>query len=231
MRPVLVTRTAPGAEKTAARVAQAGFEPVMASTASIRPLPMAWPEDAAVLALTSPNGAARAGALATDKTLPVFAVGDTTAEAARQAGFRNVVSASGDGAALAALIADSGPPGPVLHIRGADQAFDLVEALTAEGLEAISRVAYAAETVDHLPKPALDALQPGAVVLIHSAKGASRFVALVRQAGLQDELEGLRAVAISRDAAIPLRGHGFSRIDIAASPDEEALIAALCAAA
>jgi len=230
MGPVLVTRTAPGAHKTLAWLEQEGFEPIAAITAEIRPQPVKWPDDVAALALTSPNGAARAGALAADKSVAVFAVGDATADAARQAGFSDVVSASGAGEALADLIVESGLTGPILHVRGADQAFDLAAALTGRGVTASALIAYAAETVDHLPDAALAALRPGAVVLIHSAKGASRFFELVGQAGCQDALAGLRAVAISRDAAAPLLDHRFARIDIAASPTEDSLLEALCAA-
>lgn len=230
MRAVLVTRTAPGAQRTLDRLARLGFNPIPAVTAEIRPRPVEWPDEVAALALTSPNGAVRAGELAPDKTLPVFAVGDATAAAARKAGFSDVASASGDGAALAVLIAESRSSGPVLHLRGEDQAFDVVAGLIEQGLQAQAAIAYAAEPVDQLPAAALDAMRPGAVVLIHSAKGASRFIELVRQASRQDELTRLRAVAISQEAAAPLLDQRFARIDIAAVPTEDALMQALCAA-
>jgi uroporphyrinogen-III synthase len=111
MTVVLVTRTAPGAHRTLGRLAQDGFDPISAITAEIQPRPVEWPDDVAALALTSPNGAVRAGELAPDKSLPVFAVGDATAEAAQTVGFSDVVSASGDGAALAALIVNPAAPG------------------------------------------------------------------------------------------------------------------------
>jgi uroporphyrinogen-III synthase len=106
----------------------------------------------------------------------------------------------------------------------------VVAALEKQGLQAVAAIAYAAETVDQLPAAALDAMRPGAVVLIHSAKGAARFIELVRQASRQDELTGLRAVAISQEAAAPLLDQRFARIDIAAVPTEDALMQALCAA-
>jgi hypothetical protein len=43
-------------------------------------------------------------------------------------------------------------------------------------------------------------------------------------------LTGLRAVAISPEAAKPLLDQRFARIDIAAVPTEDALMQALCAA-
>ena len=182
MTKVLVTRTAPGAATTMARLKALGFEPVSAATAIIRPLEVAWPDGIEAIAVTSPNGARRAVALSPTKSLPVYAVGDATAHVMRDAGFGDVTSASGDGRALARLIVEESAPRPLVHIRGADQSFDLVSALKTEGIEATGLVAYTADRVDALPEAALSAIRPGQVLLIHSAKGASRFLQLAGKA-------------------------------------------------
>jgi uroporphyrinogen-III synthase len=59
----------------------------------------------AALAFTSVNGVEAFARLSAERRSPVFAVGDRTARAAREAGFADVVSADGDVEALAALIA------------------------------------------------------------------------------------------------------------------------------
>ena len=56
------------------------------------------------LVFTSANGVAAFAALTPDRALPVFTVGDATAEAARAAGFAAVRSAGGDIGMLAALL-------------------------------------------------------------------------------------------------------------------------------
>lgn len=226
MGPVLVTRTPPGAQRTLTRLRELGFEAVEACTAEIRPLPVEWPGTAEAIAITSPNGAARAAELAPDTNLPAYAVGDATAQVMREAGFSDVTSAAGDGAALARLILAETVARRFVHVRGADQGFDLVQALSKGGVKARSLIAYAAEPVTALSESALDAIRPGTIVLVHSPRGAARFVDLVSDVR---SLGGLAAVAISSDAAAPLLQAGLARIDIASAPHEEAMMTALTA--
>lgn len=227
MRPVLVTRAEPGATRTVARLEALGHRAVNAATARIAILDAALDfKDGEALALTSPNGAAAAARLTGERGLPVFTVGAATAEAARAQGFTDIVSADGDGAALAALIMDRAG-GPVVHVHGRDQSFDLVSALKTAGFAARGVTAYAAEPVESLTEDALAALREGGVVLVHSPKGAERFVALAWKAGVSGTLKTNRAAAISEAAAAPLKAAGVSEIQIAERPDEAALLEAL----
>ncbi len=229
-RPVLVTRAEPGLAGTLARLERSGYAAIAAPTARIKALPVDPPPRAAALAVTSRNGASRAADLFSDRSLPVFAVGDASAEAARAHGFVQVGSAGGDGKALAELIAKDHPAGLLVHVRGRDQAFDLVADLKARGVTAASLVAYAAETAQALPAPAKAALREGATVLIHSARGAERFLALMEADGRLGSAPLHRIVAISRQAAAPCIDAGFARVDIAANPNEDSLLQALGAA-
>ncbi|PWE18197.1 uroporphyrinogen-III synthase [Marinicauda salina] len=222
-RPVLVTRAAPGARATAAKLERAGFDAVLAPVADI-----VFEDDPpdlagiAALAFTSPNGVRAFARLSERRDPPVFAVGDATAEAAREAGFASVRSAQGDGADLARLIAKA-RPGRVLHVRGRDLAFDLAGALAEAGIAADETIAYRAEPVDALPPGAIEALRSGCDVLIHSRKGAERLLDLADG----DALAPCGFAAISEAAAEPLRAAGLARIIVAARPDEAALIDAL----
>lgn len=229
-RPVLVTRAEPGAAGTLARLKAEGYAAIAAPTARIKALPANPPEDAAALAVTSRHGALRAAALFSDRTLPIFAVGEASAAAAKDQGFTDVRSGGGDGPALADLIARARPAGLIVHVRGRDQAFDLVADLAACGLSAQSLIAYAAEPVPRLPLAAEAAVRAGATVLVHSAKGAERFLALIEAAGLCECLDRQRVVAISRQAATPYLAAGVGRIDIAAEPTEDGVFQALAAA-
>ena len=103
----LVTRPEPGASRTLAALTAMG-KPALAAplfeivlTAQPRPSGRF-----AALLVTSQNGAAglspASSGLAAD--LPVFAVGDRTAQALRDAGFTDVTSASGDQKALTRLV-------------------------------------------------------------------------------------------------------------------------------
>ncbi len=226
-RAVLVTRVEPGAARTCDRLAALGYHPINAATARIEPLEadlQLTPGEG--LALTSPNGARAAARLVADRTCSVFAVGDATAQAAREAGFTRVDSAAGDGAALASLLIAQRPSG-VVHVRGHDQAFDLVAALDAADLPARSIIAYAARPVARLPRAALDALEAGAAVLIHSPKGAARLVKILRQTHAESLIHTTGFAVISPAAAQPLVDAGAQRMEIAATPDEPALLEAL----
>ena len=100
---VLVTRSEPGASETGDRLIAAGYLPIIEPVFVIEPIPVEVPFFDA-LAFTSANGARQFATLSPRRDDPVFCVGARTAEAAREAGFKNVTSADGDADALAQAI-------------------------------------------------------------------------------------------------------------------------------
>lgn len=214
IRRVWVTRAEPGAARTAARLTILGFEPMVAPVLAIRPLsPVVDLSDVAALAFTSRNGVAVFAALSEARSLPVFTVGDATAQAARDAGFTKAESAAGDIHALAALIA-AAAPGPILAPGAAESAGDLAGLLAGKVQVRTLAVYEAVET--GVPAPAgFDA------VLVHSPR-AARALAMHAWA-LDDRL----AVAISAAAAEPLEDFGLREIRIASAPTDAALLQGL----
>lgn len=214
VRRVWVTRAEPGAARTAARLTALGYEPVVAPLLAIRALtPEIDLTGIEALAFTSVNGVQAFSALSAVRSLPVFTVGDATAAAAREAGFAEVRSASGDVHALVRLIADAAP-GPVLAPGAAEPAGDLSGLLAGQAEVRTLAVYESFET--GMPAPAgFDA------VLVHSPRAAE---ALVMHAwALDDRL----AVAISANAAAPLEDLPLREIRIAAAPTDAALIEGL----
>lgn len=212
---IWVTRTLPGAERTAERLRDLGHEPVVRPVLVVRRL---YAEidlaGVAALAFTSANGVEALAALTPDRRLPVFAVGAATAAAARAAGFGNVRSAEGDVEALAALIAADPPGGAVMHAAGRPRAGDLQGALEARGVRARTVELYETVAADAPPPEPLDA------VLVHSPHAAR-----VLAAG---PLDRARAVfCLSPAAASPLLAAGFAAVRAAARPDERSLLALL----
>ncbi|MEQ8406624.1 MAG: uroporphyrinogen-III synthase [Oceanicaulis sp.] len=228
MRPVLVTRAEPGASRTVERLSARGVEAVNAATAAIeyrtRAIDLAG---VALLAFTSPNAVGAFVQNSDRRDLPVMAVGAVTASAARAAGFSNVTSADGDGAALGRLIASAPPDGPVLHVTGADQGYALAEALGARGVTADTLTLYEAVETGPLSAQTAAALQAGAVILIHSPLGARRFAGRIDEAGLRPALAGCDVAAISAKAAAPLAQGPLRSFISAETPDEEALFTVL----
>lgn len=164
---VWITRAEPGAARTVARLRDMGFEPIVAPLLAIKHLTPPVPDLApfAALAFTSINGVAAFAALTPRRDLPVFAVGDATAQAADDAGFADVSSAAGDLRALACLIAGAIADAAVLVPQAETPAGDFTAALTAAGARNVSiqslTVYRAIETSAAAPSP-FDA------VLIHS---------------------------------------------------------------
>ena len=214
---VWITRAEPGASRTAERVRALGHEPVVAPLLEVRALPARIGlQGVGALAFTSANGVRAFAALSPARALPVFAVGEATAAAARAAGFADLACADGDVQALAALIARARPDGGVLAALAAQPAGDLIGALEAAGVEARSIAVY--ETAP----TALDAPPAADAVLVHSPKAARRLAALL---GREGALAPAVICCISQAAAEPLAACGPPAV--AARPDEPGLLALL----
>ena len=212
-----MTRAQPGAERTAARLRARGFAPVVAPVLEIRLLAGAEPDLAGVaaLAFTSPNGVDAFAALTARRDLPVFAVGDVTAAAARSAGWDDVSSAAGALEDLARLLGERAT-GPVLAPGAREPAGDLPTLLAGRAEVRRLPVYEAVETAAGPPAE-------WDVVLVHSPRAGRAIAARLGDIGAR----GRRAVAISANAAAPLEPCGFDRLDIAAAPAEAAMLEAL----
>jgi uroporphyrinogen-III synthase len=228
MRAVLVTRPEPGAAETAGRLAALGWRPVLAPALVLAPRRVAPVPMAQAILLTS---RATARALAPNGVmgaLPVLAVGEATAAAARAQGFANVRAAAGDAAALAALAAATLNPGagPLLLAVGAGYGEDLAAALRARGFRVLRRIAYAAAPATALPAEAIAALHQGviAAALFFSPKSAQSALALLQGAGLAATLRGIRALAISPRVAQRLAALPWRQVQVAARPDQDSLL-------
>jgi uroporphyrinogen-III synthase len=226
---VLITRPEREATALAAALVQRGHMPVIAPLFTLQVLHP--PADFAAtlgksqaVLLTSANGA-RALAEATEqRSKPVFAVGDTTAATAEGLGFTSVTSASGDAAALAALVRDKLDPakGPLLHVSGVDVAREPAP----EGFEVRRMALYEAREAASLPASAEAALQARAldIATFFSPRASAVFATLAEQAGLADACRAVTAVAISPAAAEPLRTLPFQNVRIAARPTRQGML-------
>lgn len=207
-RPVLILRPQPGADATAARTRALGLTPYVAPLFRIVPrdwTPPAMPFDA--LLVTSAN-AARAIGSHLDRRLPVYAVGEATGAALT--GFERVIAGQSDVVEIVARARADGVK-RLLHLGGEDRtSFD-------PGDIAIeTRVVYAAEACP--PAPAFaEALERGAVALLHSARAARRFRDLAGPAH--------RIAAIS-PAVLAAAGTGWIQVATAERPADDALLAA-----
>lgn len=227
---VLITRPEPDASSLASVLAKRGIEPVLAPLMSIRirgDRQLSLDGVQAVL-FTSANGVRAFAATRAERTLPVFCVGDATAEAARDAGFAGIQSAAGDVGTLASLVAKICDPsgGDLLHVAGSAVAGDLAGALEASGFTVNRAVLYDAEPVAELANEAKVAIDRGEIdaVLLFSPRTAARFSELVRAAGLESACAGIQAVCLSSAVAGGLGDLEFRERLVAARPDQASLL-------
>jgi uroporphyrinogen-III synthase len=159
--------------------------------------------------------------------LPVFAVGGTTAAAARAAGFREVVEGEGSVEALARLIVARCPPsaGTVVHISGSVVARDLAALLAPSGLRLTRAILYESVQAETLRPETRARLAAGeiAAALFFSPRTAQAFVKLVDGAGLAASMGAVVAIALSPAVADALR-LPFARVETAARPTTDALL-------
>ena len=212
---ILVTRPLPGGETSAARLRALGCAvvtmPLLAVEAIDWDMPAAPPD---AIMLTSAAAARMAGAPAAAlHGCTAWAVGDATAAAARAAGFTDVRDGGGSVQALVDRAAAAGI-GEILHLAGADRTTFTVPT----GLTIIIRTVYRARLL-----PLAGAVDAD-WVLLYSSRTAAHFAAECDRLG--HDRAGIAIAAIS-PAVLAAAGPGWAWTTVAATPDEDALLAAI----
>jgi len=224
---VLVTRPRFDAERTAEKLAVLGYEALLDPVIEIEPLPFAAEASGiSALVFTSANAARVAGMQNALKHSPVFAVGERTAEVAREAGFEIAGVAVGDVNTLGKLIVAKLSTGQkVLHLAGEDRAGDLPGYLSRNGITSEVGIVYRARASEALRPETVSAFRSNGVegVLHYSERSAAIFVRLAEKAGLRDLAGAARHYCVSAAAASPLASLDV-QAEVAASPSEAALL-------
>lgn len=207
MRQLLLLRPEPGLSASAERARHLGLHVIACPLFRVEP--MAWQApDAAnydALLLTSANSIRFGGPdLEALKALPVHAVGEATAEAARSAGFG--VASAGEGNA-ADLLGTLPHDLRLLHLTGEDYR-------EAAGREPERRIVYRSATIDDPGLPELG----GLVVAVHSPRAAARLAELAQE-------RNRTVIAAISEAAAQAAGTGWERIEVAERPDDSSLLA------
>jgi uroporphyrinogen-III synthase len=167
--------------------------------------------------------------------LPLFAVGERTAAAARGAGFENVIAAEGDATGLRDLVLASvktkvlKKASTLLYLAGADLARDLAGELGERGFTVITHTTYRMLPVSSLPPETREAFAANRVeaVLHYSRRSARAFLDAARAAGVEISALAIPQCCISAAVASIVRDDGATQVMVAVSPDENALFEAL----
>jgi uroporphyrinogen-III synthase len=229
----LVTRPREEAEKLAAALAARGIETLIEPMLQVHFRAAASPDLTGVQAVlcTSATGVRALARASAERRLPLFAVGDATAERARAEGFSSVASASGDAADLVRLTADQLDPreGRLLHVCGSAVAGDLAGDLRARGFAVGRTILYEARPVAALSPPVTDAIHSGAIdfALFFSPRTAAIFARLANDGGVASCCGAMTALSISTTADAALGALPWRERCIADRPEQRALLVAL----
>jgi uroporphyrinogen-III synthase len=158
--------------------------------------------------------------------LPVFAVGDRSAQAMRDSGFADVSSADGGVGDLARLVGERIPPGSsLLYLAGAERSGDLAAKLGSRNFTVQTIVVYRAVAAARLPPAATDALAQSIDGVLHfSRRTAEAYVNAARGGGLLESALKPAHFCLSAQIAEPLAEAGASTVHVAQRPVEAALI-------
>lgn len=221
---IIVLRPQPGATATAQALRGIGHEPLVTPLFAIEPV--AWtpadPQAYDALLVGSANVFRHGGpALADLKGLPVYAVGGKTARMASDLGFRVRGQGTGGLAAMLPMLVEDGHL-HVLRLAGEDRVD-----LPASRLAIDTRIVYRSRALP-MPDALAGALAEPAIVLLHSARAAQHFGALVDSAGID---RAHISLALFAPALVDAAGDGWAAVRIASSADDRALldvVATLC---
>lgn len=209
MTRVLVLRPEPGASATAERARQRGLDAGAVPLFAVEPVAWEAPDPSSFdgLLLTSAN-AVRCGCehLGELRGLQAYAVGEATAQAARDAGLD--IAASGD-SGVDRLIGSIEAGVRLLHLCGEHR-----RSPTDAQQKITSVVVYRSTPIE---APDLSCAG-GSVALVHSPRAGRRFAELVR------ERDSISIAAISPAAAEAV-GKGWRKVESAEQPTDDALLA------
>jgi uroporphyrinogen-III synthase len=222
---VWVTRSMPGANATAEQLKEMGFDPIVGPLLAVRPVPDSRIDLTGVggLVFTSSNAVITFSSRRPERGLPVFTVGDATAETARNLGFTSVMSAQGDAKALAAFLTQRRDEidGDLFYGSAAEPAVDLAGMVAGAGITVRQAPLY--ETVPApLSEEVVQRLPQVNAVLLYSARAA----ALLADALAAHPAPRLAAYCLSYQVAEALRG-ALTAVAVAKYPTDSELLSLL----
>ncbi len=226
---VLITRPVDDAAETARMAEALGFIPVIAPVMAVHDVAAPLPDPGLYKAIifSSANGVRsfeRRMVGDVYANLPVFAVGDHTALAARNAGFTTVHSGAGTMVSLIPVIQrELNVPARLLHLRGRDRREDPRQYLPLnEGWAFDDVILYETRGIEKFDPSVVAALRSGAVqaVVLYSAKSADCFVSALRQDWPEASLPGTKALCLADSVVESARQLNWAEILVSHRPDQ-----------
>ncbi|MEM1040750.1 MAG: uroporphyrinogen-III synthase [Pseudomonadota bacterium] len=235
---VLVTRPLQQSQKTAKRLATAGYEPVVHPLLSVVMLRSPQPSgDFGGLIITSANAVpclTASDQLPSFMSLPVLTTGSVTADALKQVGFRDVDHVDGSALDIVKRLAEWTfkkciDDRPVLYASAAAVAHDLTMLARKQGVTVVSWPVYETQTALRFDPAVKAMLLNGeiAAVLLYSPRTAACFSKLYRHLRVEAAAErtaGPPVCLVLSEAVRAALGKELQRLSrVARKPTEAAL--------
>ncbi|MEH6629316.1 MAG: uroporphyrinogen-III synthase [Halopseudomonas aestusnigri] len=178
--------------------------------------------------ITSANGVRAICQRSNDFNLPVYCVGDSSAQTARDVGFENVFSANGDVADLAELINSnlSSHEGRLLHPAASKLAGDLGGLLSEKGFHYQREILYEAKALESLNFNIIDQIKYNEIkeISFFSPRSSKIFLKLIKRAEIEKELIECRAYCLSSAVAKHLEPIDGMEVKISDHPTRQSLL-------
>ncbi|MDN3644816.1 uroporphyrinogen-III synthase [Pontixanthobacter aestiaquae] len=216
--PIVAIRPEPGLSQTTERASECGLTVSGYPLFEVRPVAWSVPDDRAfdALLLGSANAIRHGGPqLAMLLDNPVYAVGETTARTARNAGFK--IGGVGAGGLQTLLDSLAHKEIGFLRLSGRDH----VDLTLPRSHSIVDRIVYEARPVS-IPKPMATILRDRAIVLLHSAVAAEHFA--IECSRLAVQKSNIRIAALGPRIA-EAAGEGWEQVAVAGRPSDAALLA------
>lgn len=235
---ILITRPIEDAEVLAQRLEALGNQVTVAPMLDIYVLDDAKVEIEAALdqnpqaiILTSGNGARALAHLTDRRDIPVIAVGEASAMAARHRGFTADFCANGDVEKLEEYIRShcDKDNGPLLHIAGSVVAGDLKTHLQADGYSVERVTGYLAKPIVLLSETLKDQIRDGVfdAVMFYSPRTADVFLQHVKAEELSECFEEVSAYCLSPRVAETIASLSWKSVHQAQYPTQDGIISLL----
>jgi len=216
--PLVAIRPEPGLSATVERAREMGLEVLGYPLSKAAPCDWSLPDNTAFDGLLAGSANVfRHGGAGLDqlRLLPVFAVGEATAQAARDAGF--FVAAEGQGGLQQVLDGLDDNPRHVLRLSGEAH----VSLNTPHHIQIKEIITYRIQHIA-IKEDLVEILRSGSCVLVHSAGAAEHFAHEVDRLGI--DRNDIAIAALGPRIAVAA-GTGWGKVESASQPDDSQLLA------
>lgn len=225
-RSVIVTRPAPGAEKTCQQVAALGWHVIWHPLLQIEMTPRQRPEGRfTMMVVTSAQVIPALKDISRD--IPIVAVGAATAKCLSDHGFIDITICAGNAASIVAHLGMSPPSARILFPTGAHLGLKLSYALRRNGWNVIRYLTYKSSPITSLSDSLIAEIKSGAVdsVLFFSSKTTSAWVGAASASHI--DTREMRAIVLSAPIASRLSLSNWRDISVSQTPDHDGILQSL----